>query len=302
MLKNLILYRIDGDLPDLQAAADAMQARAFVPCGPTQPAAAGWVSPRSEGGPMLEIIGGQLIAKMMTETRVVPAAAVKRATDEELDRLEEQTGRRPRGKAAREIKEQVYHSLLPRAFSRFASMLVWIDAHARVMAVEATSAVKADVAVMTLIEAAPGVRVSFLQTARAPGSCMSEWLASQEAPAGFTIDRECELKQPDGEKQTVRYARHTLDIDEVVEHIRQGKLPTKVAMTWNSRVSFLMTDAMLLKRIEILDVAVDKGGDEAVDAFDADVAISTGKLRGMIAALVDAMGGLYEAPTPTKEA
>ena len=50
---------------------------------------------------------------------------------------------------------------------------------------------------------------------------MASWLSEKEAPAGFTIDRECELKQPDSEKATVRYARHTLDIDEVGEHIRQ---------------------------------------------------------------------------------
>jgi hypothetical protein len=73
---------------------------------------------------------------------------------------------------------------------------------------------------------------------------MSEWLTTKESPAGFSVDRECELKQPDSEKSLVRYARHTLEIDEVGEHIRQGKVPTQLAMTWNGRVSFVLTESL----------------------------------------------------------
>ena len=87
---------------------------------------------------------------------------------------------------------------------------------------------------------------------------MSAWLSEKQAPPGFSIDRECELKQPDSEKAAVRYARHTLDIDEVGEHIKQGKLPTQLALTWNSRVSFVLTEGLALKKIKLLDVVLEK--------------------------------------------
>jgi recombination associated protein RdgC len=128
---------------------------------------------------------------------------------------------------------------------------------------------------------------------------MAEWLATREAPPGFSIDRDCELKQPDSEKASVRYARHTLDIDELALHIRQGKLPTQLAMTWNGRVSFVLTEALTLKRIKLLDVVLEGNApakDE--DGFDADVAISTGELGRLIPDLLAALGGeeLREAP------
>ena len=121
---------------------------------------------------------------------------------------------------------------------------------------------------------------------------MSLWLSEKEAPRGFSIDRECELKQPDSEKAAVRYARHTLDIDEVGEHIRQGKLPTQLALTWNSRVSFVLTDALALKKIKLLDVVLENRGPASADeGFDADVAITTGELRGLLPDLIEALGG-----------
>ena len=41
---------------------------------------------------------------------------------------------------------------------------------------------------------------NFDANAKSPAGAMGEWLATREAPAGFTVDRECELKQPDSEK------------------------------------------------------------------------------------------------------
>jgi recombination associated protein RdgC len=150
-----------------------------------------------------------------------------------------------------------------------------------------------------------GLRLAPLQTELSPATAMAQWLADRQAPAGFTIDRDCELKQPDSEKATVRYARHTLDIDEVAEHIRQGKQPTQLALTWNARVSFVLTEALALKKVKLLDLALEGAGAATTDGedggFDADVAITTGELQQLLPDLVEALGGLLQrvgAPPP----
>ena len=128
---------------------------------------------------------------------------------------------------------------------------------------------------------------------------MAEWLASKEAPAGFSIDREFELKQPDSEKSVVRYARHTLDIDEVGEHIRQGKLPTQLALTWAGRVSFVLTESLALKKLKLLDVVLEGNAQGADGGFDADVALTTGELSRLIPDLLEALGGELSMDQPT---
>ena len=132
---------------------------------------------------------------------------------------------------------------------------------------------------------------------------MSQWLMEKEAPAGFSMDRECELKQPDSEKATVRYARHTLDIAEVGEHIKQGKLPTQLALTWAGRVSFVLTEALTLKKIKLLDVVLEGASSATKDdgGFDADVALFTGEVQQLIPELVTAFPPaclLYTSPSP----
>lgn len=77
---------------------------------------------------------------------------------------------------------------------------------------------------------------------------MAHWLKEQQAPEGFAIERECELKSSAEDKAVVRYARHPLEIDEVRAHIDAGKLPTRLALNWDGRVSFVLTEGLQLKK------------------------------------------------------
>jgi recombination associated protein RdgC len=297
MFKNALVYSIDQWEPPTQAEIERrLDGTRFTACRPTEPESAGWVEPRGDKhSALLESIGGQLILKLCTETRPVPGGVVKDQLDARLEKIEAETGRRPKGKASREIKEEIVHELLPRAFPKRSTTLVWIDLKARRLLIGAASTKKADAVVTRLVQLfGGGLRLAPLQTALSPATAMAAWLSEKQAPAGFSVDRECELKQPDSEKSLVRYARHTLDIDEVGEHIKQGKLPVQLAMTWNGRVSFALTDVMALKKIKLLDVVLEDKGSPAGGAdggFDADVAIMTGELQQLLGDLVDALGG-----------
>ncbi len=303
MFKNVLLYRISQwDKSSLDTIEERLAAARFVACGATQPESAGWVEPR--GGKhtsLMESVGGQLILRLAVERKAVPGSAVKSRLEERLDKIEQETGRRPKGKQAKELKEEVMQELLPRAFPKHSANLVWIDPHAGFVVVNAGSVKASDRIVTLLVETlGGGIVLRLVQTQVAPATAMAEWLQAKEAPGGFTIDRECELKQPDSEKSAVRYARHTLDIDEVGEHIKQGKLPTQLAMTWNGRVSFVLTEGMSIKKIKMLDVVLEQNtsGQASKDddgGFDADVAISTGELRQLIPDLIAALGGEQES-------
>ncbi len=297
MFKNALVYRIvQWEQPSLADIEDRLAAARFAECGATQIESAGWVEPRGEKhGALVESVAGHLMLRLCSETKAVPGSVVKRRLEEQLDKIQAETGRRPKGKVTKELKEAIVHELLPRAFPKRSTTWVWVDPANQRVVVDAASLKKADKITTLLAELlGGGLTMTLLQTECSPATAMAEWLSSKEAPAAFTIDRECELKQPDSEKSTVRYARHTLDIDEVGEHIKQGKLPTQVAMTWDGRVSFVLTEAMTIKKIKLLDVVLEdaersNGGSDG--GFDTDVALVTGELGRLIPDLVDALGG-----------
>ena len=317
MFKNALLYRISSWEPPSSAEIESrLDAGRFVECGASQAESVGWIEPRGEKhSALMEGVGGQLILKLCVERKAVPGQVVKNQLEAQLDKVEADTGRRPKGKKAKELKEDIVHGLLPRAFPKRSSMLVWIDPRARLIVVGTGSVKAADRVVSMLVdllssekgnEKSGGITLTLLQTELSPATAMAEWLKTREAPAGFSIDRECELKQPDSEKSTVRYARHTLDIEEVGEHITQGKLPTQLAMTWNGRVSFVLTEAGTLKKIKLLDVALEGAGATAGgkddNGFDTDVALTTGELGQLVPQLIDALGGELARDKPVQAA
>ena len=145
-----------------------------------------------------------------------------------------------------------------------------------------------------LVKAVDSLAMQLVQTEMSPAAAMSLWLSTGDAPVGFTVDQECELKAVDASRAVVRYTRHPLDGEEIPKHIEVGKVPTRLALSWAESVSFVLTDALAIKKIAFLDGAVDDfsaKGDRADDRFDADVAIATGELRKLLPALLDALGG-----------
>jgi recombination associated protein RdgC len=160
--------------------------------------------------------------------------------------------------------------------------------------VDAGSTKRAEAVVTPLVKAWEGFALRPLQTRLSPAVAMAAWLTQGEAPAGFSIDRECELKSQDEMKSVVRYARHALDIDEVREHIAQGKAPTRLAMTWAGRVGFTLTEQGVIRKLAFEDVVFEGrqgSADRPEEAFDTDAAIATGELCQLIPDLVEALDG-----------
>ena len=293
MFKNVIVYRIgEGWSATLAHIEDSLDAERFVPCGASQDKSVGWVEPRGEAhGPLVESVAGQLILKLKIETKSVPSSVVARKAKERSEQIEATTGRKPGKKEMREIKEDVRMTLMPLAFSKESSVLVWIDTTSNLLILDAGSQAKVDEVITRLVSSLPGLSVTLLNTQMSPQAAMTAWLITQEPPSDFSVDRECELKAVDESKSVVRYVRHALDTDEVKQHVEGGKLPTRLALTWNSRVSFVLTEALQLKKVTFLDVVFEASSAEKDEGFDADVAIATGELCQLLPGLIEALGG-----------
>ena len=292
-----MLYRLGAPWPsDVATVEAAMDAARFVPCGASQEKAVGWLEPRGIAhGPLIEVIGGQWLFKLMMEMKVVPGSVVKRKVEEQVAHIEATTGRKPGKKEKKELGEDARLALMPMAFSKQSSVQVWVDPVAGLLITDAGSQAKADEVMTWLIKAVDGLAVSLINTQVSPAAAMATWLSTKEAPPDFTVDRECELKAPDESKAVVRYTRHALDTDEVAQHIAMGKMPTRLALTWNDRVSFVLTEALQLKKITFLEGVFEGNtaspGDGKADNFDTDAAIATGELQGLIPDLIEALGG-----------
>lgn len=288
---NLILYRIVSKEPLTQERVEeALSKTPFHKCLATQEKSAGWLPARGEdNGALCESVGGHWIARYGVETKSVPAAVLNAHVQEKCDAIEKEFGRQPGKKEERELKDEAKLDLLPKAFPKQSQTFIWIDPQAKLLAVGTSTQGRADDIVSLLVESIKGFGVALIDTQSSAQSCMAHWLFTQEPPAGWSIDRSAVLKAADESKAVVRYTNHPLDIAEVKQHIEHGKLPISLAMSWDDRVSLVLTESMTIKGLQFLDAALDSYGDSK--GFDTDMAIFTGELSKLIPDLLQALGG-----------
>lgn len=298
MFKNMMVYRLDKDWDmATEKLEEALKEKLFQPCGGLQMSSAGWVPPL-QGGRLVHEVGGHWLLALCVEKRLLPGSVVKRKVKERCDEILKKEGRKASRKEVKEIKEQVIDELLPQAFTDQKITRVWLDPRGGWLGVDASSPAKGDEVMESLVDCLTDPPIRLIQTNLSPAAAMSRWLADGEAPSGFTIDRDCELRSSDEDKATVKYARHSLDGEDVRDHLAAGKQPASLALTWNDRVSFALTDKGQVKRIGFLDVVLEGAADGAEseeEIFGAEFAITAGEFSELLPDLMEALGGEAEA-------
>ncbi|MFT5589509.1 MAG: recombination associated protein RdgC [Bradyrhizobium sp.] len=291
--KNLQIYRLpapwDMDAERLEAA---LAPQTFQPCTSLDMQTQGWISPR-ENGMLVHTVNKQLLIALGTEKKLLPASVINQVAKSRAGDIEEQQGFKPGRKQMKEIKEQVTDELLPRAFSINRTTWTWIDPVNGWLVIDAGTAGKADEVLKLLIKGIEKLPMESLHVVQSPVAAMTEWLMA-DAPKGFTVDQDTELRAGGESKATVRYVKQTIEPVDVQRHIADGKQCTRLAMTWNDRISFVLTESLTVKRITPLDIikeSADTGARDDDERFDGDMMLMTGELASMLDDLVFALGG-----------
>ncbi|MCU0843263.1 MAG: recombination-associated protein RdgC [Thiobacillaceae bacterium] len=292
--RNLQLYRLPAGWDVDVAALDArLSAHALAGCGAMDMQSVGWLPPRDDER-FVYVSNRQALLAFGVEQKLLPAAVVNQMAKDRAAQIGEQEGRPVGRRELRELKERVTDELLPRAFVRRRATFAWIDPVHGWLAVDAAAKTKAEEVMGQLIKSVDELPARLLKTQLSPGAAMTGWLETGEAPAGFTLDRDLELRAPGDERATVRYVRHHLEGDEIRAHIAEGKQATRLGMTWNDRISFLLTEDLQIKRLAFLDILKEESEGQAEtdeERFEIDFALMTGELAKLLEALVEALGG-----------
>jgi len=292
--KNLVVHRFPADVSvNTDELERTLAQQALQPCGGMQMESRGWICPHEDGLFLFQQRRQWLLA-LGVEQKLLPASVVRQEAQARAEEIARRQGRPVGRKQMRELKEQVTDELLPRALSRRRTTYGWIDAANGWLAVDTAAPAKSEQFMEALRRAEDKLPAKRLETRRTPASAMAEWLLHGEAPGAFGIDQDLELRSADASKATVRYARHNLEGKEIREHIAAGKTVVRMGLTWNDKISFVLTEQLQIKRLAFLDILKNDSPTEADDAneqFEIEFALMTGELALMLADLSKALGG-----------
>ncbi|WP_293766915.1 recombination-associated protein RdgC [uncultured Aquitalea sp.] len=294
--KQLSFYRLSPDaIPDQSQLSDALGKRPFQPCSGLDWFSEGWVSVAGHLDEPVYSARGSLLVSLRREDKVLPAGVIRDVVDMKVADIEARELRKVGRKEKLALKEQVTDDLLPRAFVRSHRLSAYLDTRRGWLMVDSGTASKAEALVTKLREALPPFPAALPRTAIAPHTAMTDWLAGGEAPEGFELDADCELKDSSENGAVVRCSRIDLTADEIRQHIATGKQVTRLGLIWQEKIRFMLTDTLQLKRIQFLDVLQEEAshaGDDRDSLFEATFTLMSEELGELVEALIAALGGL----------
>lgn len=295
--KNLMVYRLNSDVAlNADEMEKQLSAFSFTPCGSQDMAKTGWVSPMgSHSDALTHAVNGQIVICARKEEKILPSPVIKQELQAKIDKLEGEQHRKLKKTEKDSLKDEVLHSLLPRAFSRFNQTFMWIDTVNNLIMVDAASAKRAEDTLALLRKSLGSLPVVPLTMESPIELTLTEWVRSGELPAGFIIQDEAELKAILEEGGVIRCKKQNLISDEIAVHIEAGKLVTKLAVDWQERIQVVIADDGSIKRLKFADTLRDQNDDidrdDFAQRFDADFILMTSELAALIQNLIEALGG-----------
>lgn len=295
--KNLMIYRLNKEIElSVDEIEKQLASFTFTPCGSLDTSKTGWVSPMgSHSESLTHAVGSQILITARKEEKILPSPVIKQALQSKIEKLEADQSRKLKKTEKDALKDEVLHSLLPRAFSRFNQTSVWIDISNNLIIVDAASAKRAEDTLALLRKSLGSLPVVPLTMESPIELTLTEWVRAGNIPAGFQIKEEAELKALLEGGGVIRCKDQDLGSDEIAAHIEAGKLVTKLAIEWQERIQFVLVDDGSLKRVKFTDTLreqnedIDK--DDYAQRFDADFILMTGELSKLIGELIEALGG-----------
>jgi recombination associated protein RdgC len=293
LFKNLVFHRLPADW-ELSAAdfESQLAGRPLKPCGPFDMSSRGWV-PVTSGGRFLHTVNRHHMVALGVDEKLLPGSIVRQVAQERADVQAREQGFPVGRKQMRELRARVGDELRARALIRRRTTRAWLDPASGWFAVDASSIPRAEMVVETLSDTLGSFAPQAVETGRSPQASMASWLLRAEAPVHFSIDDDLELQSADKAKSIIRYTRHPLDGKEIRGHLAAGKYPTRLGLTWNDRVSFVLTDKLQVKRLEFLEMSKDNTEGDDVDPaeqFDIDFAVMAGELGLLLKDLTSVLG------------
>jgi recombination associated protein RdgC len=292
--KNLQIYRLPAKWAMPAGTLEEILAKhPLAPCTGLSMQSRGWVSPRDDQQ-LVHSQGKHLLIALGVEQKILPAAVINQTAKERAEKIEKQQGFKVGKKQMRDLKEQITAELLPRAFVRRRATRAWLSPNDGWLVVDAASTGKAEELTEHLRNTLGELPISLFKTVQSPATAMSAWLSANDVPGRFAIDQDCELRGGDETKPTVRYVRHALDGKEVRQHIVDGKVATRLGLTWNSRMSFVLHEQHQVKRVNFLDMEKNRDDGQTQnpeEQFDADFTLMTGEFSKLLVDLTQVLGG-----------
>ena len=280
VFKQATLYQCSNFPTTSDELAEKLAPFTFVPCLPTLPITQGWVTPiQEEDAPLVHNIPGYWIICMQFEEKVLPATVVRQELNDTIKDIEKSQGRRVRQKEKYALKDEITHTLLPRAFSKLTRVYAYLD-------------IKNNYLVIDSLKHAIGSIQLSMPNIKNPMPIMTQWLAHNSPPPFISIDDKQGVLQHFNQQQSmVRCQHQDWFANSMQSLVKEGYQVKQLALLWREQVSFVLHDDFSFRHIrlndEVLEVTKDHHTTADTQPSDVDYILVLNTLSALFKELLE---------------
>ena len=305
IFRNITLFSFPANLK-FDDFDTALLAVALKPVGPQDIASQGFVPPFGVAGDEADGLSHRIDDAIWitagSEERLLPSAVVNDQLQKKLAEFEAAQGRRPGGKVRTQMKEDLINELLPRAFVRPSRVDALIDLRLHVIAIDTTSRKVAENVVSLVRKALGSFPALPVAGESAPRGVLTAWIAGEPMPEGLGLGDEAELRDPADQGAIVKVQRMELEGEEIETHLATGKQATRLALTLDDHMRFVLGDDLVVRKFKLLEGAVSalesSDRDDIRAEMDARFALMSGEFRRFYQVMQKAFGLHSDDTTP----
>jgi recombination associated protein RdgC len=297
MFRNLRFYRVTSPWPQSEEdLSEILSENAFTPCGSFSERSAGWEAiGNNENDPLCRRLNGADLFQLRTQSRVLPAAAIKEAVEERIVEYRSRMEQEPTRAEVRRLKEETRDKLLPKSLLK--------SERNRACFIHSESLLVIDVGTITKAEwVIDQLRASFeqfyctpLTFNNSPGDLLTG-IFMGDSPLGFSLGRECRMQDVMDSKSVVTWRDFELTDHSIRQHVVEGMRLTHLGVGFDEVMSCVIDQEGTVSKVKFIEgEAVDNWGEDPLAKLDADFVLLTGAIRRLIEDLKKLLGGFAQA-------
>jgi recombination associated protein RdgC len=294
MIKNLRFYRVHSEWPDTEEALSGqLENVQFKPCSAFSERSMGFEPPVENAGDLLarRLAGADLI-QLRLQSRVLPIAAVKEALVDRVASFVSRTGRDPSRKEKRELKEEVYGELLPKALLKSDRIAAFYIRTEKILAVATPSATNAERMLDSLRSALDSLQAVPLEYKQPAFGLMTKIFLG-DGPNEFALGRECRMKDLTDPKSTVNWLDMDLADSSIRAHVKGGLSIDRLGVAFDSLFRCTLDQELVVRKIRLegIEELDDLDDEDPLARHDAEFTLFCGLTTKLLAALKKNLGG-----------
>jgi recombination associated protein RdgC len=251
--KQLTLFQLTDSITySRESLTDKLSSLCFQECLPSMPYSSGWVSPVDEDdAPLVQAINGYLMICLQIEEKILPPIVVRQELAKKVKLIETMENRKVGAKEKYNLKEELTITLLPRAFSKLTKVFAYIDTrHRRLML--ATNNPKKTEQFLLAFKKTCSSHIEPLAIDKL-SKLMTSWITHQQPSSAFSIEKSCLLQDSNHQHRVIRCKEQDLFAASIQSLIKDGCELKQVALNWQDRVDFVLSDKCSLQGISFND-------------------------------------------------